>query len=174
MIQLEIRVLTKKDAEIYLALRVEGLKQNPEAFSSSYEDIINKEDPVEYKAQILDQNENYTLGAFKGTDLIGVATLETKSFLKQEHKAKVGSVYVSPKARGMGAGKALMQATIEKAKELEVEQLMLDVVVGNEGAKKLYESLGFKTFGVQERSLKYNNQYWDEEHMVLFLDVEHN
>ncbi|MEC2641553.1 GNAT family N-acetyltransferase, partial [Bacillus thuringiensis] len=23
---------------------------------------------------------------------------------------------------------------------------------------------------VQERSLKYNGQYWDEEHMVLFLD----
>ena len=43
MIQLEIHVLTKDDAEIYLALRVEGLKQNPEAFSSSYEDIINKE-----------------------------------------------------------------------------------------------------------------------------------
>ncbi|MBL2049367.1 N-acetyltransferase, partial [Klebsiella pneumoniae] len=49
-------------------------------------------------------------------------------------------------------------------------QVMLDVVVGNDGAKKLYESLGFKTFGVQERSLKYNGQYWDEEHMVLFLD----
>ncbi|MGQ0519222.1 GNAT family N-acetyltransferase, partial [Bacillus sp. D-CC] len=45
-----------------------------------------------------------------------------------------------------------------------------DVVVGNDGAKKLYESLGFQTFGIQERSLKYNGQYWDEEHMVLFLD----
>ena len=40
--------------------------------------------------------------------------------------------------------------------------------------QKLYESLGFKTFGVQERSLKYNGQYWDEEHMVLFLDENNN
>ncbi|COR37397.1 Uncharacterised protein [Streptococcus pneumoniae] len=47
---------------------------------------------------------------------------------------------------------------------------MLDVVVGNVGAKKLYESLGFQTYGVQERSLKHNGQYWDEEHMVLFLN----
>ncbi|WP_369901098.1 N-acetyltransferase family protein [Bacillus manliponensis] len=166
---MEIRVLTKQDAEIYLELRVEGLKQNPEAFSSSYEDIINKEDPIEYKAQILAQDENYTLGAFKENQLIGVATLETKPYVKQEHKAKIGSVYVSPKARGLGAGKSLIKACIELAKKLDVEQIMLDVVVGNDGAKKLYESLGFKTFGVQERSLKYNGQYWDEEHMVLFL-----
>lgn len=172
MIILEIRVLTKKDAEIYLELRVEGLKQNPEAFSSSYEDIINKENPIEYKAQILAQDENYTLGAFKDDQLIGVATLETKPYVKQEHKAKIGSVYVSPKARGLGAGKSLIKACIELAKKLDVEQIMLDVVVGNDGAKKLYETLGFKTFGVQERSLKYNGQYWDEEHMVLFLHDE--
>lgn len=169
---MEIRVLTKQDAEIYLALRVEGLKQNPEAFSSSYEDIINKEDPIEYKAQILAQDENYTLGAFKDNQLVGVATLETKPYIKQEHKAKIGSVYVSPKARGLGAGKSLITACIELAKKLDVEQIMLDVVVGNDGAKKLYESLGFKTFGVQERSLKYNGHYWDEEHMVLFLHDE--
>ncbi|MCI0766186.1 GNAT family N-acetyltransferase [Bacillus sp. TL12] len=169
---MDIHVLTKDEAEIYLELRVEGLKQNPEAFSSSYEDIINKECPIEYKAQKLAQDENYTLGAFKDGTLIGVATLETKPYVKQEHKAKIGSVYVSPKARGLGAGKSLIKECIELAKTLEVEQVMLDVVIGNDGAKKLYESLGFKTFGVQERSLKYNGQYWDEEHMVLFLDEE--
>ncbi|MGQ0452909.1 GNAT family N-acetyltransferase, partial [Bacillus sp. SS-TM] len=58
----------------------------------------------------------------------------------------------------------------KNADKLHVEQLMLDVVVGNDAAKKLYESLGFQTYGVQERSLKHNGQYWDEEHMVLFLN----
>lgn len=111
------------------------IKANPEAFSSSYEDIINKECAIEYKAQKLAQDENYTLGAFKDGKLIGVATLETKPYVKQEHKAKIGSVYVSPKARGLGAGKALIKECLELAKSLEVEQVMLDVVVGNDGAK---------------------------------------
>ena len=44
-----------------------------------------------------------------------MATLETKSYLKQEHKAKIGSVYVSPKARGLGAGKALIKAVLKAA-----------------------------------------------------------
>ncbi|MGQ0515540.1 GNAT family N-acetyltransferase, partial [Bacillus sp. D-CC] len=38
---------------------------------------------------------------------------ETKPFIKQEHKAKIGSVFVSPKARGLGAGRALIKAIIE-------------------------------------------------------------
>ena len=90
---------------------------------------------IEYKAQKLAQDENYTPGAFKDGKLIGVATLETKPYVKQEHKAKIGSVYVSPKARGLGAGKALIKECLELAKSLEVEQVMLDVVVGNDGAK---------------------------------------
>ena len=143
---MEIRLLTTEDAEIYLKVCMEGLTKNPEAFSSSYEDVLKHE------------------------DLIGIATLETKPFIKQEHKAKIGSVFVSPKARGLGAGRALIKAIIENADKLHVEQLMLDVVVGNDAAKKLYESLGFQTYGVQERSLKHNGQYWDEEHMVLFLN----
>ncbi|TXR75036.1 GNAT family N-acetyltransferase [Bacillus sp. BF9-10] len=167
---MDIHVLTKENAEIYLEIRIEGLKQNPEAFSFSYEDIINKKCGIEYTVQKLAQEENFTLGAFKDGKLIGIATLETKPYVKQEHKAKIGSVYVSPKARGLGAGKALIKECLELAKSLEIEQVMLDVVVGNDGAKKLYESLGFQTFGIQERSLKYNGQYWDEEHMVLFLD----
>ena len=37
--------------------------------------------------------------------------------------------------RGLGAGKALIKECLELAKSLEVEQVMLDVVVGNDGAK---------------------------------------
>ncbi|OUA57218.1 GNAT family N-acetyltransferase [Bacillus thuringiensis] len=167
---MDIHVLTKENTEIYLELRIEGLKQNPEAFSSSYEDIINKKGEIGCKAKKIFADENCTLGAFKDGKLIGIATLETKPYIKQEHKAKIGSVYVSPKARGLGVGKALIKECLELAKSLEIEQVMLDVVVGNDGAKKLYESLGFHTFGIQERALKYNGQYWDEEHMVIFLD----
>ncbi|MDA1535759.1 MULTISPECIES: GNAT family N-acetyltransferase [unclassified Bacillus cereus group] len=167
---MEIRLLTTEDAEIYLKVCMEGLTKNPEAFSSSYEDVLKHEDPVAAMAKRLSNPDKYTLGVFKDNDLIGIATLETKPFIKQEHKAKICSVFVSPKARGLGAGRALIKAIIENADKLHVEQLMLDVVVGNDAAKKLYESLGFQTYGVQERSLKHNGQYWDEEHMVLFLN----
>ncbi|MFJ8531294.1 GNAT family N-acetyltransferase [Bacillus sp. NPDC094106] len=167
---MEIRLLTTEDAKIYLKVCMEGLIKNPEAFSSSYEDVLKQEDPVAAMVKRLANPNKYTIGVFTDNDLIGIATLETQPLIKQEHKAKIGSVYVSPKARGLGAGRALINAIIENAHKLHVEQLMLDVVVGNEAAKKLYESLGFQTYGFQERALKHNGQYWDEEHMILFLN----
>lgn len=168
---MNIRVLTKENADIYLQLCIEGLTQNPEAFGSSYEDIMKQENPVEAIAKRLDNPEKFTIGAFHEEELIGIATLEIKPLVKQEHKAKIGSVYVSPKARGLGAGRALIETIIENAPRLDIEQIMLNVVSGNKPAKKLYESLGFQTFGVEERALKYNGQYWDEEHMMLFLNA---
>ena len=62
--------------------------EEPEAFSSSYEDVLKHEDPVAAMAKRLSNPDKYTLGVFKDNDLIGIATLETKPFIKQEHKAK--------------------------------------------------------------------------------------
>jgi RimJ/RimL family protein N-acetyltransferase len=45
----------------------------------------------------------------------------------------------------------------------------LTVVSDNHPAKRLYESLGFETYGVERRALKYNGQYYDEDLMVLWL-----
>ncbi|PEJ56751.1 MULTISPECIES: GNAT family N-acetyltransferase [unclassified Bacillus (in: firmicutes)] len=168
---MKIRLLTKEDAEIYLNIRLEGLKKNPEVFSTTMDEILDQDDPVEYKAEILD--ENYTIGAFtdKG-ELIGVATLRTFEKVKAEHKGKIESVYVSSRARKMGAGYLLIEEVIHLAKSLGLEQLTLNIIEGNETAKNLYEKLGFKTFAKTPNSLKLDNEYWDQEHMILMLEAE--
>jgi RimJ/RimL family protein N-acetyltransferase len=62
---------------------------------------------------------------------------------------------------------------IETARENEkVEQIYLTVVNSNSAAKTLYESLGFKTFGVEERAMKHKGIYYDHKLMVLFLRDE--
>lgn len=168
---MKIRLLTKEDAEIYLNIRLEGLKENPEVFITTMDEILDQDDPIEYKAEILDKN--YTIGAFtdKG-ELIGVATLRTFEKVKAEHKGKIESVYVSSRARKMGAGYLLIEEAIHLAKSLGLEQLTLNIIEGNETAKKLYEKLGFKTFAKTPNSLKLNNEYWDQEHMMLMLESE--
>ncbi len=50
--------------------------------------FLKHEDPVAAMAKRLSNPDKYTLGVFKDDDLIGIATLETKPFIKQEHKAK--------------------------------------------------------------------------------------
>ncbi|WP_240510186.1 GNAT family N-acetyltransferase [Virgibacillus profundi] len=59
---------------------------------------------------------------------------------------------------------------IQKAGDLGViEQIYLTVVTTNASAKRLCSSFGFKVFGTEKNALKYNDTYFDEYHMVLFL-----
>lgn len=167
---MKLRLLTKEDAAIYLEIRLEGLKSNPEVFSTAMDDILDQEDPVKFKEEILDNDNDYTFGAFseKGK-LIGVVTLKTSEKTKSEHKGIISGLYVSPKARGLGAGKKLIEEAIYLAKSLGLEQITLNVVEGNLPAKKLYEKFGFKTFAVTPKSLKFQDEYWSQEHLMLFL-----
>jgi ribosomal protein S18 acetylase RimI-like enzyme len=79
-------------------------------------------------------------------------------------------MYVSPNMRAIGVGKELLSEAINKAKKLEmIEKLNLTVVTTNEKAKRLYIKLGFKVFGMEEKALKINNKYYNEEYLELLL-----
>ena len=79
-------------------------------------------------------------------------------------------MFVAPKARGQGVGKSLLLELIKMAKDCDgLEQINLTVVSDNAAARRLYKSIGFEVYGVERNALKYNNQYFDEDWMVLFI-----
>jgi RimJ/RimL family protein N-acetyltransferase len=79
-------------------------------------------------------------------------------------------MYVTSSKRGIGAGKALLIAAINKAMDLaEVEQINLNVTASNQIAKQLYAKLGFTEFGLEKKSLKVNEKYYDDAYLVLHL-----
>ncbi|MFE7065103.1 GNAT family N-acetyltransferase [Sutcliffiella sp. NPDC057660] len=165
---MEIRKLQSSDAEKYFDLRLEALQTNPEAFASSYEEE-SKNTPEIYQNR-LEGDFSYTFGAFEQEELIGVASLVLEQKNKIKHRANIYGVYVTPEKRGLGVARKIMEASIKKARQLEgVEQIHLTVTASNEPAKKLYQSLGFKTYGIEKKALKLEHTYFDEELMVLFI-----
>ncbi|MEH7254819.1 GNAT family N-acetyltransferase [Neobacillus niacini] len=167
---MKIKLLLPSDAESYWALRLEALKQNPEAFLTSYEDAIKRENPISQVAQNFTEEGNYTFGAFEGDELIGVVTLLQEKAEKIQHRANIYAMYVTPRKQGLGVGKALLTEAINKAKSIEmIEKINLSVVATNEAAKKLYTSLGFKVYGLEEKAMKLNGVYLDDEHRVLHI-----
>ncbi|HSU80560.1 MAG TPA: GNAT family N-acetyltransferase, partial [Candidatus Angelobacter sp.] len=143
----------------------------PEAFATSYEEFIQRVNPLDQLKKNFSSPDNYTFGAFDKEELIGVVTLLQEIAMKLRHRANIFAMYVTPKSRGLGAGKALLCEAINKAKSLhEVEKVNLSVVPTNKTAKTLYSSLGFKVFGKEEKALKIKDAYYDEEHMVLVLN----
>ncbi|MDO7906950.1 GNAT family N-acetyltransferase [Paenibacillus sp. JX-17] len=165
---MDIRILVPQDAEIYRKLRLEALRTHPEAYGSSAEEEGAM--PSEAFEQRLAGGDALTFGAWENGELIGITTLVRESSMKMRHRCNIYAVYVSSAHRGKGIARLLMNAVIEQARAYEgTEQIYLTVVSANEPAKRLYQSLGFRTYGTDLRALKIGNTYVDEEMMVLQL-----
>ncbi|WP_235885684.1 GNAT family N-acetyltransferase [Paenibacillus cymbidii] len=165
-----IRVLNENDVEAYRQLRLRALQLNPEAFGSTYEREATFS--LEFVAdRVLAAEGKFTLGAFdRQGALVGIVTFVRESGVKTAHKGNVYGMFVAPEARSRGVGKAMLLALIERAKRLDgVEQLHLAVVSANDRAHRLYEALGFRSYGVEVRALKYEGNYSDETLMALPL-----
>ncbi|MGG5737020.1 MULTISPECIES: GNAT family N-acetyltransferase [Bacillus cereus group] len=165
-----IRLLTKVDAEQYWELRLQALQVNPEAFITTYEEAIRQENPLDRVASNLTSANSCTFGAFnKENQLIGVVTLLTEEKEAYKHKGHVVAMYVDAQNRRNGLARELIANAIQRARDIKLEQLTLGVVSTNEPAKKLYKSMGFKTYAIEKRAIKMNGVYSDDENMVLFL-----
>ena len=77
-------------------------------------------------------------------DVAGLAlTTLRPELLSEEPSAHLEALAVSEKARGLGLGRKLLQASNESAKEKGAETMTLHVFARNTRARGLYESEGF-------------------------------
>jgi len=160
----EIRLLTCADALAYRDIRLEGLRQNPEAFASTFED--ERDLPLDRFEERITQSRIF--GAVLAQELVGVVGLRSHADLKQRHKALIWGMYVRRGARQHGIGERLIDAAVAYASG-DVEQLQLAVVTENEAARRLYAKAGFIEYGHQINALKHGGRYYDDVLMVKFL-----
>jgi len=168
---MEIRQLSAEDAAVYQALRLFGLEESPSAFGASYSEEVDR--PLEVVADRLRDERNYVVGAFAGDGrLVGIATLRREEREKLRHKAHVFGMFVLPQQRGQGAGRALLERLIERAREWGVRQLDLGVTASNEAAVGLYQSCGFERYGLERDAFKVGGEFYDVAYMALRLAGE--
>jgi ribosomal protein S18 acetylase RimI-like enzyme len=93
-----------------------------------------------------DPNTEYLLGARDDdSPPAGVAQLRFRYGLWwAAHDCTLEDLYVAGHARGSGLGRALVEATLERARERGCRRVELDVHESNEAAVELYRSMGFQ------------------------------
>ena len=160
----DIRLLTPADAPAYRDIRLDGLKQAPQAFSSTFE----REEAMPlawFEERIVKGN---VFGALVAGELLGVVGYWPQEGAKESHKATLWGMYVRPEGRNAGLGRGLIEAVASHASG-HVEQLLLRVVSENETALRLYRNTGFAEYGREMKALKQDGRYFDEILMVRFL-----
>ena len=165
---MEIKVLNEQNTQTYRTIRLNALRNNPESFGSSYEEEAAFD--VEQFTKRITKPNSYTFGAFVEKRLAGICNISFQPRKKMNHRAELFSMYVEPDFRGKGIGKALVERAIHSAHERKtVQQIYLTVVSSNKTAKLMYESFGFKTYGIDRQAMRYNSKFYDHELMVLFI-----
>ena len=161
----QVRRLTPDDAEIFRAIRLESLKNHPEAFAASYE----FEEGLALNDFADQLKKEAIFGAFQDGQLMGLAAFKALKSPKARHKGILWGMYLRESARGSGLGQALVERVIEHARS-QVELVHLTVVTSNERALRFYKGLGFESFGTERKALKIGAEYYDEEFLVRYLD----
>jgi ribosomal protein S18 acetylase RimI-like enzyme len=170
-----VRLLDEHDAMLLRALRVQALRDHPDAFGAS---------EAEWERRTLDEivhslrerwsaPDNFIVGAFDGAALIGMVGFYRHEGAKAQHKGTIWGVYLAPAARGSGLARRLMRDVIARVRGLgDVEAIQLAVGINNTAARMLYHRLGFRPWGVERHAIKLPDRYVDEEYLELLLRAE--
>jgi ribosomal protein S18 acetylase RimI-like enzyme len=78
--------------------------------------------------------------ARRGAETIGCVALRSLD----ERTCELKRLYVRPRARGGGTGRALTEAALAEARRLGNRRVLLDTLPGMEAAQRLYVELGFR------------------------------
>ena len=164
-----IRRVLPSESTIYREIRLACLKNVPQFFGSTYEEeMLNPK--FQFETFIQDEWPDHVMfGAFDGKRLIGITGFNRMARQRAMHRGEIVQVYVDSKYRGQAIGERVIRQALDYGFSLQgIEQIQLSVIASNKTAIRLYEKLGFRTFGVQSRYFKVGNTYLDQQFMQLF------
>jgi ribosomal protein S18 acetylase RimI-like enzyme len=164
-----IRLLDRLDEPAFRPVRLAALRLHPTAFGRSYEEEVQVT-PDDLAQRLLEPPSHMFGGFTEAGTLVGFAGLRLQLGIKSRHKGLLFAVYVDAAHRRSNLARSLVEAALACARDAQLRMVHLTVTLGNDGARKLYAALGFRTYGIEPRGLCVDGVFHDEELMALELD----
>jgi GNAT superfamily N-acetyltransferase len=143
-----VRRLREGEGAHLRELRLRALREAPYAFSSSFE--REAQDPAETWDDLAAESERADVSvvfiAIESGEWFGMAG----GYLKRSQRAAgLWGMWVAPEARRRGAGRRLVEAVADWARDRGANRLDLSVTDRAAAASSLYQRLGFAPTGEQ-------------------------
>ena len=150
MDEIKIRKASLTDLEQLLAFEQELIK-----IERPFDPTI-KPDPINYydlKGMLTAPHVEVVIAEVNSKIIAsGYARIDrSKPFLKHEHHAYLGFMYVLPDYRGKGLNKKIIDALKIWAATQNINELRLEVYYDNVSAIKAYEKIGFSRYSLEMR-----------------------
>ncbi|GGM95757.1 N-acetyltransferase [Terrabacter tumescens] len=140
---MHLHPVTADDWETHRDVRLEMLREAPEAFWFTYAD-----EAVYDEADWRERIEGAWLVQARDADgVLGSAGLGSHWEPERATTATLFGMYVAPRARGGGVGEALVRAVLDEARRLGKSEVVLEVTSSNTAAEGLYARCGFVRTG---------------------------
>lgn len=166
MLDATIRSVRIEDAPAINEMRrMDGVRENTLGLFS--ERISRSEDFI----KSLSENEHLLVAEVEENGIkkcVGLVGLHINRNPRLRHSASIG-IMVHAGYHGKGIGTALLKKILDLADNwLMLVRVELTVFVENEGAVKLYKSLGFEIEGIKKYAAIRNGKYADEYLMARY------
>ena len=136
------RRAVSEDVQLFRRIRLQALKDSPEAFGSTYDSALER-DMVSWQEQLdstISGGLRNTQFAFSDDECVGIAALYREEGVTH---GDIIMMWVSPQHRGSEAASLLVSNLLDWACDVEFETVYLNVTGSNERAVQFYKKCGF-------------------------------
>lgn len=147
-----VRRARRKDARTIAEFAINLFAQHHAYDTRRFAEISSVEGAENFYGSQTEAEDATVLVAEIENEIVGFAYLQYEAMDYAnllENAVWLHDLYVDESARGQDAGKILIENSIEAAKELGADKLMLSVAPKNEYAKEFFERTGFKNTMVE-------------------------
>lgn len=166
MSDITITKLQSKDWRRYKSIRLEALRESPDSFGSTYEQVVKRPDDF-WRDGLTDGSKVF---AQVGDELASMAGVMYEENDDGVLTAYIIGVYTRPEFRKQGLSRLVMASLIKDITDAgRVQTIELHVNKDAIGAIKLYESLGFVVGDHVPDYVRANGQTFPQYRMKLRL-----
>ena len=165
-LEVSVVALGPQDWRDLQAIRLEALRSEPAAYSSTYEETLSWSDE-DWRRRLANDRRMHLLARARSRP-IGIIGGYLGSDEGDDSVAVVFGMYVTREHRGRGIGRLLLTSLIDRLSAFpHITTIRLGVTETQEPARRLYESADFRVVGKTEEGIVVDDRRYDELIMEL-------